>query len=76
MISVKTHRSLSSASTRFFRAVSDIFLSTDAASTVDFMYHHCDNNICIKNLAMRLLLMHIKTVDKKHEEAHFEIQIM
>lgn len=51
MISTKMQRSLSNASTRIFRAVSDIILSTDAASNVDVLYHHYDNDFCLKNLS-------------------------
>jgi hypothetical protein len=51
MISIKTQRSLSSASTRLFRAVSDIILSNDAASAVDVLYRCCDNYFCLKNLS-------------------------
>jgi len=76
MIYIKTQRSLSNASTRLFRAVSDRILSNDTASTVDVSYHHCDNDFCLKNLSNESVLMYIKTADKNHEDAPFEIQIM
>jgi hypothetical protein len=51
MISIKTQLGISSASTRCFRVVGDIILSSDAASAVDVLYHHSENNFCLKNLS-------------------------
>jgi hypothetical protein len=51
MIYIKKQRILSSASTRFFWAVSDVILSIDSASIVDFVCHHCGNDVWIKNFS-------------------------